>query len=911
MVRTNTGRGIPRDPTPWHSLGQQEVCEKLGVDATLGLSRAEVEHRLAAHGPNEIQVKQGPSPWRIFLGQLKDPLIIILLVAASLSAAIGETFDAGLILGIVLFSAGLGFVQEYRAEKAVEALEKMLAPTARVLRDGKRAEAPVKELVPGDVVLLEAGDRVPADARVVESRSLKVDEASLTGESVPVDKRTATVAHDRLLPERYDMMFMGTAVVHGRGRAVVVATGMGTELGGIASAVGAAEEEKTPLERRTGEIGKWLGGLAVGVVLLVVVAGIARELAAGDSFTFGSLVTLFMFGVALAVAAVPEALAGIVTGTLAVGMRRMAARNALVRRLPAVEALGSVTVICSDKTGTITRGEMTVRKVYSNGGFLTVSGVGYAPTGDFNAPGSLEHTRPLLHAAAMCSDATLNQEDGVWSIQGDPTEGALVVAATKFGIDVRDLRAKYPRIDEVPFSSESKRMTTIHTTPDGKTVAFMKGAVEVVLARCHSELQDMTQVTLNNQRRASLLEIADGMAAEGLRVLAVARGGLDEREGDVESNMTLLGLVGMIDPAREESIQAAKTSREIGIRPVMITGDHKLTAMAVAKEVGIYREGDLAISGSELQELSEEELERIAADVSVYARVSPTDKLKIVDAWRRRGEVVAMTGDGVNDAPALKHADVGIAMGITGTEVSQEAADIVLADDNFATIVRAVAMGRWIYDNIKKYLTYLLRANFLEVLVIGGVVLVKGVDALPLLPSAILYINLVTDGLPAIALGFSPREPDLMHRPPRRPDERVFSRDVNAVILLSLLVAPIFFWVFLSQDSLLQARTDLFVLLVAGELAMALNLRSLRYSILTTPPHLSLVASVVGSIAITAIVLAVPAVRDSFGISIPTLDILWKAVGMMVLITAMSETVKLALRRLAPRTAGLAIERKS
>jgi Ca2+-transporting ATPase len=889
---------------PWHAVEHGELLQQLAVDPSRGLSRQEAQTRLDAHGPNELRVAEGPSAWRILLGQFKDGLIGILLIATVLSALIGELFDAGLILTIVVCSAGLGFLQEYRAERAVEALRKLLSPAATVLRGDAAMDVPVREIVPGDILLLEAGDRVAADARILVGQALAADESALTGESVPVEKQPEVLPDDTRISERHNMLFMGTAVVHGRGRAVAVATGMDTEFGQIAQDVGAAKEVKTPLERRTAEIGKWLGGLSLGIVLLVMAVAVARELWMGRGLSLQFAISLAMFSVSLAVAAVPEALAAIVTGTLAVGMRRMARRNALVRQMPAVEALGAVTVICADKTGTITKGEMTVRKIYAMGGLVTVTGAGYAPDGAFDPPHARGQLSQLLEAGALCNDADLTHEEASWRIQGDPTEGALVVLAAKAGLQVRDLRNRHPRVDEVPFSSERKRMTTVHQAPGGATVAFMKGAVEVVLERCDLELKTDGARRLDETRRQAIVARAEQMAADGLRVLALASRQVEASPAspaDLERAMTFLGLAGMLDPARAESIEAVKACRAIAIRPVMITGDHQLTAVAVAKEVGIYRECDEVLTGPALEALSDEAFAQRVEGVSVYARVSPSDKLKIVRAWKQRGDIVAMTGDGVNDAPALKHADVGVAMGITGTDVAKAAADMVLADDNFATIVKAVELGRWIYDDIQKYLAYLVSANLVEVVVIAGVVLYRGMESLPLLPAAILYLNLITDGLPAIALGFSPPEPDVLHRPPRDPRESVFSREVQAFMLLALLFTPLFFWVFLRGAHLVAARTELFFLFLLFELVFVCNLRSLRYSLVQAPPHSWLVASVLGSFAITAGVMALPRLREAFGVAIPSLEELKGVLAAALAVTILSELVKVALRRRAER----------
>ncbi|MBN2720930.1 MAG: cation-translocating P-type ATPase, partial [Proteobacteria bacterium] len=887
----------------WHALTEEELLEELDVDPGKGLSEAEVKDRLAFHGPNELQVEKPPSPFRIFLSQFKNVLIIILLLAALFSLLAGESFDAQLILLIVLLSAGLGFLQEYKAERAIESLKKMLSPTSRVLRDGSEASVPSRTLVPGDILLLEAGDRVPADARLVKATALKTDEASLTGESLPVEKGVAVLEGGTDLADRKNMLFSGTAVTYGTGRAVVVSTGMNTELGEIAREVGRIADEQTPLERRTAEIGRWFGAAALIICFLVAGTGILRESMAG-TLTMEFAMSMLLFAVALAVAAVPEALAGIVTGTLALGMSEMARRKAIVRRMPAVETLGSVTVICSDKTGTITKGEMTIERIHVQGREVTVSGVGYEPVGDFDPqedPGSLT---PLIRAGVLCNDSKLIQEEGQWKIVGDPTEGAFLVLAGKAGLDFEKMRQENPRVGAVPFSSERKLMTTVHDLEGGGRAAFMKGAPEKVLEKCSSEMAGEGNRPLAAGRREEILQKAEEMAKNGLRVLALAgRGGIEgfheENPEEVEQDMAFIGLAGMMDPPREEAAQAVKVCRDVHIIPVMITGDHKLTAIAVAEKVGIYREGDLALTGAELNDLTDEEFHETVERVRVFARVSPMDKLRIIRAWKDHGQIVAMTGDGVNDAPALKNADIGVAMGITGTEVTKEAADMILADDNFATIIGAVEKGRWIYDNIKKYLTYLLRANLIEIVLLGGIVIFMGGEYMPLLPSTILFVNLITDGLPAIALGIAPADPDIMKRPPRDPKESVFSGEVKIFLLTSLVtIAPVFFWVFLQEKGdILQARTDLFFLFVIIELVMALNFRSLRYSLFRLPPHGWLVGSVVLSCAITFLALGIPSVKESFGVTGPDLKGMLIVLAVTIWVTFSTELTKVFIRR--------------
>jgi Ca2+-transporting ATPase len=888
----------------WHAFDAGLAIKELQADPVRGLTLQEASRRLAQYGLNELTQEEKASPWRLFLNQFTNILVVILIVATVLSAFVGEYADAGIILVIIVFCALLGFVQEYRAERALDALKGMLTPLITVLRDGEEREIPSKELVPGDVLVLEAGDRIPADARVLENHSLQCDEAPLTGESLPVTKEARPVHADVPVGDRNNMVFTGSTVTYGRGKALVCATGMRTEFGKIAQEVASVVHEKTPLERRTDEIGKWLGLITLGICVLVVGVSVGRELTQG-TFQMTSVLPMVMFAIALAVAAVPEALAAIVTGALAIAMHEMAKRNALVRKMPAVETLGCTSVICSDKTGTLTKGEMTVRRLYVGGRAIDVSGAGYGSEGRIDAPLSDPGLQLLLKAAALASDAVIGQDAAHFFVKGDPTEGALVVVAAKAGLKTEEIRTSAPRVQEFPFSSERKRMTTIHAMPDGRRVAFMKGAPEVVLERCAAFQAGGATVALDAGERVRLLSANESMAKDALRVLGIAYKPLSEdqhySEEEVEKDLVFLGYVGMMDPPREEAFEAVKVCRQVGIRPVMITGDHKLTAVAVAKEIGIFRKGNQVLTGEELAKMDEAALAAVVEKVSVYARVSPMDKLKIVRAWKQKGHVVAMTGDGVNDAPALKHADIGVAMGISGTDVAKEAADIVLADDNFATIVKAIERGRWIYDNIQKYLTYLLRANITEVVVLGGVVMYLGPEFLPLLPAAILYINLASDGLPALALGIAPPDKDIMQRPPRNPNESVFSLDVRTFILLGAIIeCPIFLWMFFrDMHNIELARTEMFLMFVIIELMLAVNFRSLRYSILEAPPHNWLLIAIVWEVALIAVLIQFESVREAFGIIMPA----WSDVGFVLIVGAgimlTIELVKWLLRRRA------------
>ncbi|RDE14061.1 MAG: hypothetical protein C4K48_07020 [Candidatus Thorarchaeota archaeon] len=899
----------------WHTLETEMVLNVLDSSHE-GLNQDEAAARLEQHGTNEIMIAQRGSAIRMFIRQFSNILTIILLVAVVVSFVVGEAVDAALIMVIVLFSALLGFSQEYRAEKALDALRRMLTPTSVVLRDGRPVAVASKEIVPGDILILKEGDRLTADGRVLESINLKISEAAITGESVPVQKSASLLPEDTPLGDRRNMVLSGTDVIYGKGTAVVVATGLNTEFGKIASQVATVKKESTPLEKRTREIGFWLGTISLSVCGIVIAIGLLREFFIRGFIETTFAVQMLLFGIALAVAAVPEALPGVVTGSLTIGMQRMARQNALVRRMAAVETLGCTSVICSDKTGTITHGEMTVREVYLHGATLSVKGEGYDPVGEIVPTDSDESIlkqdrfRMLMEACVLCNDARLEQADGRWKVLGDPTEGSLIVLAEKAGINAELLRSQHPRIGEVPFSSDRKRMSTLHSTAIGTTLVFTKGAAEVVLDKCSHVAGDSGHEQMTPAIRDAILEKTSDMAARALRVLALGyceTGLLDMTDEDaVEHNLTFLGLVGMIDPSRKDAIDAIGICKSVGIRPIMITGDHKLTAVAIANEVGIRQPNDLVLTDTELQELSDPDYMNLVDKVTVYARVSPSSKLKIVQAWKRRNEVVAMTGDGVNDAPALKQADIGVAMGITGTDVTKEAADLVLADDNFATIQKAVELGRWIYDNIKKYLAYLLRANLIEIIVLSAVVLIG--YPLPLLPVQVLYINLVTDGLPAIALGLSPPDADIMKRPPRNPNESIFSRDVKQFYVITILIqVPLFLFAFMStaplgvavdDPSMVAARTLLFYLFVFCELTLALTCRSLKYTIWEARPHRLLVGSIVFNIILTVGLFGfVPGAAEAFGIVPLSLMGIEIIIGACLISLLAIEGLKLITRR--------------
>lgn len=852
----------------WYSLDVKDVLMKFNTGAK-GLSSEEAISRLNIYGYNELKISKKVSPLIIFLSQFKNILILILIAATIISLATGHEVDAFVILIIVIFSAVIGFIQEFRAEKAIEALKKMFSSNAIVIRDGKEIELSAKEIVPGDIIVLKEGDKVPADARLIEIINLQTNEASLTGESLPVRKDILKITKPALILDRKNIVFSGTGITYGKGKAIVTATGMNTEFGKIAEQVSIVQKEETPLEIRTKELGKWFGIIALIISCCVVILGLFRGL---------PFLAILMFAIALSVAAVPEALPAVVTGSLAIGMRKMAKKNALVRKMSAVETLGSTGVICSDKTGTLTKGEMTVRKIFFDGKLIEVSGVGYEPIGkfhsdeDYNHSGS-EYFKYLLYGSILCNDAELISEVGKWRIKGDPTEGALIVAASKINYSQDDIRNRFHRLGEIPFSSERKRMTTINSSEDGENFIFMKGAPEIVLQKC-SHIVRFNQIereTSDNIRQ--IFDNNDLMAKSALRTLGFAYKKVNDNdkanfdEDVVEKDLIFLGLMGMIDPPREEAIEAVKICKQIKVKPIMITGDHKLTAIAIAKEIGIYNEKDLVLTGEELEKIDDTQLDSMVDKITVYARVSPLHKLKIIEAWKRKGQIVAMTGDGVNDAPALKQANIGIAMGITGTEVTKEAADLVLVDDNFATIVNAIEIGRWIYDNIKKYLTYLIQANLVEILVLSIAVLLG--FPLPLIPIQILYVNLATDGLPAIALGVSPSDPDIMKRPPRPPQETIFTKDVKSFLLRAVLLeVPLLLWIFIG--SLLEgegiAQTRLFIVFVFFELILALNCRSLKYNILKVKPHKFLVVVILWEMLLFIILMCIPLVREVFGI---------------------------------------------
>jgi P-type Ca2+ transporter type 2C len=872
-----------------HALPTERALKEMETHLQNGLSSEEARARIERYGYNELQERPRPGFLRLLLDQFNNFLIIILIVAAVVSLLLGETVDALAILAIVALNSALGVIQESKAEQALAALKKMAAPNARVIRDGQQTTIPARELVPGDIVLVEAGNYVPADLRLVESVNLKAEEASLTGESVPVNKDARVVLDaDIPLGDRKNSAFMSTLVSYGRGTGLVIATGMATQIGLIAEMLQSSADEETPLQKKLAELGKTLGIVSLAVCGLIFLYGLLRDTELAMIFESGvraylstyqeTIVDLFMTAVSLAIAAVPEGLPAVVTICLALGMQRMVSRHVLIRKLPAVETLGCATVICSDKTGTLTQNEMTVVRGWAGGRDFRVSGEGYLPEGQFYrdearqgsggafAPSGDAATALMLHGALLCNDARLQpsgEEGGesTWRMVGDPTEGALVVAAAKAGLWRADVEKELPRLAEIPFDSERKRMTTIHRVGDlglrsadfgdrraaapGQApqpyLAFVKGAPDFVLDYCDDIALGGDIEPLTPELRQTILDANTAMGQQALRVLGIACRPLDTVPEEpnaevVERNLTFLGLLGMIDPARPEARAAVSLARTAGLKSIMITGDYRDTAQAIAAQIGMLNEGGAVVTGAEIDAMSDDELTEMVDRLDACARSSPQTKMRIVDALRRRGHVVAMTGDGVNDAPALKRADIGVAMGITGTDVTKETADMVLTDDNFASIVSAIEEGRIIYSNIRKFVFYLISCNVGEILIIF-VSMLAGLP-IPLQPIMLLWLNLVTDGAPALALGMERGDPDIMKRPPRPTREPVINRGMlpgiivipiadTIAVLSSFLLALNRF----GSDNLAAAQTVAFATLVTSELLRAYTARSERYSV--------------------------------------------------------------------------------
>ncbi len=866
---------MEREEAVWHNRSIDDVAAALEVGLEAGLTSEEAAARLQRDGPNKLIETPRPGFWQLLVRQFQDFLILILILAAGVSFLLGEMIEAGAILAIVILNAVLGVIQESKAEEALAALKRMAAPEARVMRGGHRISVPARELVPGDIVFLEAGSYVPADLRLIETANLKVDEASLTGESVPVEKQAdVMLASEASLGDRRNLAFMGTTVTYGRGAGIVVDTGMQTEIGLIAEMIQSYEDEPTPLQLRLDQLGRWLGWGTLVICAIVFVQALVQDtdlsiltdqgLLPYLAETQQEIVEFFIVAVSLAVAAVPEGLPAVVTIVLALGMQEMVRRHALIRNLPAVETLGSATVICSDKTGTLTQNEMTVRRLYVANLRLDVGGEGYQPNGRFTHYGEsadpYDHPKilALLNGALLASDAYLEPDnlqdtaghcDSHYCMVGDPTEGALVVAAAKAGLWRDEVEDRLPRVAEIPFDSDRKRMTTIHRgqsrglEPDqaAQYVAYVKGAPDVVLGLCEAILENGVDVPLTPARRTHIENVIRDLGRDGLRVLAVAYRHLeavpDQLDPDhVERDLSLIGLVAMTDPARPEVKSAVQKARRAGIRTIMITGDYPDTARAIAEEIQLVRsDNGRVLTGADLERLSDEELLREIDDVDVFARVSPKHKVRIVEALKARDQVVAMTGDGVNDAPALKRASIGVAMGITGTDVTKQTADMVLTDDNYASIVSAVEQGRIIYSNIRKFVFFLLSCNVAEIMVIFlGTLFGWGV---PLTAIQLLWLNLLTDGAPALALGLEKGDPDIMEQPPRPVREPIINRlmttgiGIQTVAITSVVLAAFYIGRMWDPGSPALGQTMAFVTLSASELARAYTARSERASL--------------------------------------------------------------------------------
>ena len=882
-----------------HGKPIEQLVKDFETHLEAGLTQREAEERRRQHGANELRERPRPGFLALLWDQFNNYLVIILVIAALVSLALGEYVDSIAIMFIVALNAVVGVIQESKAEQALAALKKMAAPNAAVIRDGHQTVVPTRELVAGDVVLLEAGNFVPADLRLVQSANLKVEEASLTGESVPVDKNAGVVLDKEIpLGDRRNTAFMGTLVTYGRGRGLVTATGMHTQIGMIAEMLQSFEDEQTPLQRKLADLGKVLGTACLAICAVVFVYGLFRDTNLAGAFQNGFLaylqaeqkgiVNLFMTAVSLAIAAVPEGLPAIVTICLALGMQRMIKHHALIRKLPAVETLGCATVVCSDKTGTLTQNQMTVVQAWTGGRRLRITGEGYAPTGQFFAgaqpfdPRIDPDATRLLEGALLCNDARLEEscdEQGkvAWRILGDPTEAAMAVAAVKAGYQHADLEKAWPRVQEIPFDSDRKRMTTIHRRDGGASgvIAFVKGAPDVVLDLCVQGLRGGNPVELTQSARDEILEQNDAMAADALRVLAVAYRPLEAvpdgvDPASVERDLIFVGLLGMIDPPRPEVVEALKVSRGAGLKSIMVTGDYKDTAEAIARDIGLLTPGGLVLTGAELDRLSDQELAALADRLDVCCRVSPQHKTRIVEALKKRGHVVAMTGDGVNDAPALKRANIGVAMGITGTDVAKQTADMVLTDDNYASIVAAIEQGRIIYSNIRKFVYFLLACNVGEILIVFGAMLF-GLP-IPLRPVQLLWLNLVSDGAPALALGLEKGDPDVMKQPPRSPKEHVINRDMAigigvVAVVDALAILSVFFLALQRYPGHVEAaQTIAFVTLCSSELLRAFTARSEYHSIFTIgiASNRWMVWAVAVSFVLVLMVVYVPFLRPFF-----------------------------------------------
>ncbi|NLT95791.1 MAG: cation-translocating P-type ATPase [Clostridia bacterium] len=890
----------------WYSLEVNQVAHDLNVDLEKGLTSKEVQKRLETYGPNALKEAPPRSLFSMFTDQLKEPLVLILIIAAIISGALGEWADSMVILTIVVLNAILGVVQENKAEQALKALKEMTKAHAKVLRDGKVSQVEIENLVPGDIILLDAGDAIPADARLFESASLMANEAALTGESVPVEKELTVIkGEDVSVGDRKNMVFRGTTVTGGRGKAIVTGTGMHSELGKIAQMLQETPPDPTPLQRQLAGLGKTLGIVAGIIVAITFAVGIWRG---------GEILEMFMTAVALAVAAIPEGLAAVVTIVLALGVTRMSHRNAIIRRLPAVETLGVANYICSDKTGTLTKNEMTVIQMYHDGEFIKLTGTGYQPEGEFLdqkgnkfSPLANKNLEIMLLGGVLNSDARIEKTEKAYMVIGDPTEGALVVAGGKAGLTKEEVDAQYPRLEEIPFDSGRKMMTTFHKI-NGEIISYTKGAPDVLLARCNTVLTKDGVKALTKELYDELLKVNSNLASQGQRVLAIAFRKWSEvpkkpASEMVEAELTFIGYFAILDPARDEVKDAVRLSRSAGIKTVMITGDHQDTALAIAKELDIWREGDQVLTGVQLEKMSDEELRKHVNNTTVYARVSPEHKLRIVEALKYHGHVVAMTGDGVNDAPALKRADIGSAMGITGTEVAKEASAMVLLDDNFATIVSAVEEGRTIYANIRKSIHYLLSCNTGEIVAIFTSILF-GMGS-PLTPIQILWMNLVTDGLPALALGMEPPEKNVMQKPPRNPKDTVFAGGVGIAILYQGLVIGLLsflaYWFGLKWgQSIEEAHTMAFMTMAFSQLVHSFNARSFEQSLFTMgfTTNRNLVYAFLISSALQLAVVYVPFLRGLFETAVLSSQELLTVIGLSLLPLVVVEIAKIFKRQI-------------
>jgi P-type Ca2+ transporter type 2C len=939
-----------------HAWSIEKTAKELGTDLTKGLTSAEARARLERNGPNELKEKPRPGFFSLLLDQFKNFLIIILIAAAVLSILLDEWIDAIAILAIVVLNSVIGVVQESKAEASLAALKKMAAPNAHVIRDGQDMTVPASELVVGDLVLVEAGNYMPADLRMIETVNMKSEEASLTGESVPVDKNAKAILEpDAPLGDRDNMAFSSMLVTYGRGSGIVTATGMDTQLGQIAEMLQTGEEELTPLQIKLDQLGKTLGIVALSVCGFILVFGIIRDTDLGMAFQEGlnayfgeygeTVIELVMTAVSLAIAAVPEGLSAVVTVCLALGMQRMVARNALIRKLPAVETLGSCTTICSDKTGTLTQNQMTVTRGWAGGHGFAVTGEGYVPEGQFFRNGTAlmptddAGTSLLLHGMMLCNDAKLERvsDDGGksgWKMIGDPTEGAMVVAAAKAGLSREEVHKAYPRVAEIPFDADRKMMTTIHQASElGRRinnlkngskapvpdpyVAFVKGGPDLVLSYCDDVVLGDKVVPLTPELRQEILAANKGMATSALRVLGGAFRTLKEVPEEpkpevLERNMTFLGLEGMIDPARPEVKVAVATAQKAGLRCIMITGDYKDTAEAIAGQIGMLTEGGEVVSGAEVTEMSDDQLDSMVLHLNTCARSSPEHKMRIVDSLRRRRQVVAMTGDGVNDAPALKRADIGVAMGITGTDVTKQTADMVLTDDNFASIVSAIEEGRTIYSNIRKFVFYLISCNIGEILIIF-LAMLAGLPP-PLSPTMLLFLNLVSDGAPALALGMEKGEPGTMDRPPRPVGEPIINREmligvaVQAVVMTiavlgSYLLSGVHPGATMDDPNLPMWQTVAFATLTLSELIRAFTARSERISVfkLGIFSNKTMNMAVIFSIVVVLAAIYVPFLNVIFGtVPLALVDWVW-IVPFAVLASVAAEVTKIYLRARAKK----------